>query len=164
MEDYLDKMKIPSWLGFVAQLRPSRYEGRLTQSVDSPFDPSRAPTMDDLARFCCLNSDCPEHGKRGAGNLTVSHRYGPGKSRRMLRCRACKARFSERKGTPLFGSHLPPEKAISILHHIAEGNGVRKTGRLVGVNRETVARYGKKAGAHAAGLHDELVAISPSHP
>jgi transposase-like protein len=120
--------------------------------------------MDDLARFCCLNSACPEHGKRGAGNLTVTHRYGPGKSKRMLRCRACKARFSERKGTPLFGPRLPPEKATSILQHIAEGNGVRKTGRLVGVNRETVARYGKKAGVHAAGLHDELVAVSPSHP
>ncbi len=120
--------------------------------------------MDDLSRFCCLNSDCPEHGKRGAGNLTVSHRYGPDKARRLLRCRVCKARFSERKGTPLFGSHLPPEKAVSILQHIAEGNGVRKTGRLVGVNRETVARYGRKAGGHAAALHDELVAVSPSDP
>ncbi len=47
--------------------------------------------MDDLSRFCCQNSDCPEHGKRGAGNLTVTHRYGPQKARRMLRCRACKA-------------------------------------------------------------------------
>jgi hypothetical protein len=65
---------------------------------------------------------------------------------------------------PLFGSHLPAEKAISVLHHIAEGNGVRKTVRLVGVNRQTVARYGKKAGSHAAGLHDELVAVSPSDP
>ncbi len=120
--------------------------------------------MDDLSRFCCLNSDCPEHGKRGDGNLTVTSRYGPRKERRMLRCSACKARFSERKGTPLFGSHLPAEKAASVLHHIAEGHGVRKTGRLVGVNRETVARYGRKAGAHAAGLHDELVAVSPSHP
>jgi LacI family transcriptional regulator len=120
--------------------------------------------MDDLSRFCCLNSGCPEHGKRGAGNLTVSHRYGPGQDKRMLRCRGCKARFSERKGTPLFGSHLSPEKAISVLHHLAEGNGVRKTGRLVGVNRETVARYGKKVGAHAVGLHDELVVVSPSDP
>src|SRR3954451_23091574 len=120
--------------------------------------------MDDLSRFCCLNSGCPEHGKRGAGNLTVAHRYGPEKARRMLRCRACKARSSERKGTPLFGSHLPPEKALSVLRHTAEGNGVRKTGRLVGVNRETVARYGKKSGAHAVGLHDELVAVPPSHP
>ena len=120
--------------------------------------------MDDLSRFCCLNSDRPEHGTRDAGNLTVSHRYGPDKARRMLRCRACKARSSGRKGTPLFGSHLPSARAISVLHHITEGNGVRKTGRLVGVNRETVARYGRKAGAHAAGLHDELVAISPSDP
>ena len=120
--------------------------------------------MDDLSRFCCLNSSCPEHGKRGAGNLTVTHRHGPGKARRMLRCRACKARFSGRKGTPLFGSHLPPQKAISVLHHTTEGNGVRKAGRLVGVNRETVARYGRKAGAHAAGLHDEPVAVSPSDP
>ena len=120
--------------------------------------------MDDLSRFCCRNSPCPDHGKRGAGNLTVTTRYGPDKARRMLRSRACKARFSERKGTPLFGSHLPPEKAISILHHITEGNGIRKTGRLVGVNRETVARYGRKAGAHASALHDELVAASPSDP
>ena len=36
--------------------------------------------MDDLSRFCCLNSDCPEHGKRGAGNLTVTSRYGPDKA------------------------------------------------------------------------------------
>ena len=64
--------------------------------------------MDDLPRFCCLNSDCPEHGKRGAGNLTVCHRYGPGQARRMLRCRACKARFSERKGTPRFDARPPP--------------------------------------------------------
>jgi transposase-like protein len=70
------------------------------------------------------------------------------------------SRFSERKGTPLFGSHLPPEKAISILHHITVGNGVRKTGRLVGVNRETVARYGKKAGAHATGLADHVWSLS----
>ena len=60
--------------------------------------------MDDLSRFCCLNSGCPEYGNREAGNLTVTSRYGPAKSRRMLRCRTCKARFSERKGTPLFGS------------------------------------------------------------
>ena len=120
--------------------------------------------MDDLSRFCCLNSACPEHGKRGAGNLTVTSRYGPDKARRMLRCRTCQARFSERKGTPLFGSHLPQEKAVSILQHIAGGNGVRKTGRLVGVNRETVARYGRKAGGHAADLHDELVASSPQYP
>ena len=120
--------------------------------------------MDDLSRFCCLNSDCPDHGQRGAGNLTVTSRYGPGKSRRMLRCRTCKARFSERKGTPLFGSHLDPETVGSILGHVAEGCGVRQTGRLCKVDRKTVARYGRRAGENARGLHDELVALSPPDP
>jgi transposase-like protein len=119
--------------------------------------------MDDLSRFCCLNSECPEYGKRGAGNLTVPHRYGPDKSRRMLRCRACKARFSERKGTPLFDARLPAEKVESVLGHVAEGCGVRQTGRLCGVNPNTVARYSRIAGGHAKDVHDELVAISPPH-
>ncbi len=117
--------------------------------------------MDDLSRFCCLNSDCPEHGKRGAGNLTVTSRYGLRKERRMLRCSACKARFSERKGTPLFDSRLPPEKVESVLEHIAEGCGVRQTGRLCKVNRGTVGRLSKIAGDHALGLPDSSWSPSP---
>ena len=118
--------------------------------------------MDDLARFCCQNSDCPDHGRRGAGNLTVTSRYGP-RQRRMLRCRTCKARFSERKGTPLFDSRLVPERAIAVLEHIAEGCGVRQTGRLCRVNRGTVGRLSQRAGEQARDLHDELVAFSPPH-
>ena len=119
--------------------------------------------MDDLSRFCCLNSDCPEHGKRGAGNLTVTSRSGPDKQRRMLRCRTCKSRFSERKGTPLFDSRLAPAKVESVLEPIAEGCGVRQTGRLCQVNRNTVGRLSRLAGAHAHDLHDELVVLSPPH-
>jgi LacI family transcriptional regulator len=119
--------------------------------------------MDDLSRFCCLNSDCPAYGKRGAGNLTVTSRYGSRKERRMLRCRTCKARFSERKGTPLFDSRLPPKRVESVLEHIAEGCGVRQTGRLCEVNRGTVGRLSRLAGAHARDIHDELVALSPPH-
>jgi LacI family transcriptional regulator len=117
--------------------------------------------MDDLSRFCCLNCACPDSGKRGAGNLTVTGRYGPGKARRMLRCRTCKARFSERKGTPLFDSRLPPQTVESVLEHIAEGCGVRQTGRLCKVNRGTVGRLSRIAGEHARDLHDELVVLSP---
>jgi transposase-like protein len=115
---------------------------------------------EDLSRFCCVNRDCPDYGKRGAGNLTVPLRYGA-QQRRLLRCRTCKARFSERKGTPLFDSRLPAAKALAVLRHLAEGCGARQTGRLVGVDKDTVARYGLRAGGHAAQLHDELVAFSP---
>ena len=120
--------------------------------------------MDDLSRFCCLDSECPDRGKRGAGNLTVTGRYGPGKARRMLRCRTCKARFSERQGTPLFDSRLPPGKAESVLEHVAEGCGVRQTGRLCKVNRGTVGRLSGIAGEYARDLHDESVALSPPDP
>jgi transposase-like protein len=87
----------------------------------------------------------------------VTSRYGPRKERRMLRCSACKARFSERKGTPLFDSRLPPEKVESVLEH-------SQTGRLCKVNRGTVGRLSKIAGEHVRDLHDELVALSPPDP
>ena len=116
--------------------------------------------MDDLSRFCCLNSDCPDHGKRNHGNLTVPARYGPNKTR-VLRCRTCKARFSERKGTPLFDARLPVDQVVAVLAHVAEGIGTRKTARLVGVHKNTVTRYIRRAGQQARDLHDELVAFSP---
>lgn len=119
---------------------------------------------DDLSRFCCLNDLCRDHGRRGAQNLTVCARYGKDKRRRMLYCRTCKARFSERKGTPLFGSQLTEGQALSIFEHLAERNGVRATARLVKVNRNTVVRYARLAGGHAQELHAELVAFSPRHP
>ena len=117
--------------------------------------------MDDLSRFCCLNPACPDRGRRGAGNLTVSGRYGA-HQRRLLRCRTCKARFSERQHTPLFDSRLPADKAAAVLRHLADGCGIRQTGRLVGVDKDTVVRYALRAGHHAAKLHDELVAFSPA--
>ena len=116
---------------------------------------------DDLGRFCCLNPDCPDYGKRGHGNLTVPMRYGPNKARRLLRCSTCKARFSERKGTPLFDARLPTDTAAAVLAHVAEGIGTRKTARLTGAHPDTVTRYVRLAGDHAEKLHDELVAFSP---
>ena len=105
----------------------------------------------------------PRPRQAGAGNLTVCARYGK-EQHRLLYCRTCRYRFSERKGTPLFGSQLPDDKAVSLFEHLAERNGVRATARLVGVNRNTVVRYSRLAGAHARHLHDEFVAFSPSNP
>jgi LacI family transcriptional regulator len=117
--------------------------------------------MEDLSRFCCQDLECTDYGKRAAGNLSVCDRYGPNKERRMLYCSTCKARFSERKGTPLFRARLPEKEIVSVLAHIREGCGVRKTSRLLGVNKNTVIRYSVLGGQHAKKLHDELVAFSP---
>jgi transposase-like protein len=118
--------------------------------------------MDELSRFCCQDPDCPDYGKRAHGNLTVTGHYGKTQQHRLLYCRTCKARFSERKGTPLFGSCLAEDKAIDLIRHLADRNGVRATARLVGVHRDTVVRYSRLLGGHGQQLHDELVALSPS--
>lgn len=120
--------------------------------------------MDDLSRYCCQNSRCPDYGRRGGENLTVCGHYGKTRPFRLLYCRICKARFSERKGTPLFNSRLPDGQAQAVLAHVAEGCGVRSTSRLVGVHRDTVTRLARLSGEHAAALHEERVAFSPSHP
>jgi len=130
---------------------------------DFPPNRAREGELDDLSLFCCQNSECPDHGKRGHGNLTVTGRYGRAQ-RRLLRCRTCKTRFSERKGTPLFDCRLPEDKVVNLLQHIVEGCGVRQTSRLVGVNKNTVIRISLRAGEQAQQLHDELVAFSPPNP
>ena len=90
--------------------------------------------MDDLSRFCCQNPDCLDYGKRGHGNLTVCDHYGP-QQRRLLYCQSCETRFSERKGTPFFDSHLPEDKVLAILAHLAEGCGICQTSRTPGKPR-----------------------------
>jgi IS1 family transposase len=117
--------------------------------------------MDDLARFCCLNSRCPNFGRRGAGNRTVTGRLGKSRQSRLLDCRSCRARSSERKGTPLYRAHWPEDKVASILDHFTEGGGVPKTARLVQVHPDTVSRSTRAAGEHARAAHDDLVARSP---
>ncbi|HMB05784.1 MAG TPA: hypothetical protein VKP69_18865, partial [Isosphaeraceae bacterium] len=70
-----------------------------------PFEPAHHP-MDDLSRFCCQNSDCPDAGRRGAGNLTVTGRLGKHRQYRLLYCRTCRARFSERGSGQAIRAHL----------------------------------------------------------
>ncbi len=119
--------------------------------------------MDELDLFCCQNPHCSDYGLRGRGNLRVAFRYCHG-TRRMLACRTCQLRFSERKGTALFATRLTHDRALAVLQHLQDGCGVRQTARLTGVDKDTVVRYALRAGEHARSAHDELVAFSPSDP
>jgi len=113
--------------------------------------------MKPLEEFCCLNEACPDFGKRGAGNLGVHETYGKYQPIRLLKCRTCGTRFSERRNTPLADCRMPEARAESVLHHLAEGCGVRQTARLTGVSKDTVQRLQRQAGAHAKGVHEERV-------
>lgn len=117
--------------------------------------------MHPIEHYCCRNPKCRDGGVRGRGNLSFCGWSGQGKRIRMVWCRTCGARFSERKGTVLEEARLRVEKVIAILAHLREGCGTRATSRLVGVDKNTVTRYVRLAGSHAEKLHDELVALSP---
>jgi transposase-like protein len=107
-----------------------------------------------LEQLCCVNSDCEVAGQRGQGNLAVRTGKGRGKWR-ILRCSKCRTEFSERKGTPLWGTTMPPERAAAIANHLAEGCGIRKSSRLTGASKNGVTSIGKRLGFHAVSLHDE---------
>ena len=113
--------------------------------------------MKPLSEFGCVNPNCSEYKKRGDINLRVHQTYGKSDPIRLLECKVCGIKFSERAHTALSGCRLPKDKIISTLHHLAEGCGQRRTCRLVGVSRDAVRRLTLIAGAHAKALHDELV-------
>jgi transposase-like protein len=103
-----------------------------------------------------VNPSCADRGQPGRGNLSV--RVGKGRGRwRVLRCSTCKKEFSERKGTPLWGTRMPPDKAAAIAKHLAEGCGIRKTARLVGASKTGVTSIALRLGLHARALHDDRV-------
>ena len=113
--------------------------------------------MKPLSDFCCINSECPEHGKRGGTNLGVHQKYGKSDTIRLIECKVCGHKFSERSHTALSGGRLPRDKIIAILHHLAEGCGQRRICRLLGVSRDAVSRLTRIAGNHSKAIHDELV-------
>jgi transposase-like protein len=123
-------------------------------------EPSAVP----IERFFCHNPACPDHGKRGNGNVYFRGWSGRDRKIRMVYCRTCKKSHSERKGTAFERSRLPTDKAVAVLDHVREGVGVRATSRLTGVSRDTISRYVAMAGDQSRGLHDELVALSPPDP
>ena len=97
--------------------------------------------MDDLNNFCCQNPDCPDYGRRDLGNLRVCFRNGPNKQRRVLACRTCQQRFSERKGTPLYRAKLPEDKASRLPAVSVSYRAARKYAASVGGLLSTEAQW-----------------------
>src|SRR5262244_2033096 len=84
------------------------------------------PDVDTLA---CVNAECQLFSRSGANNLVVRKVYGHDRIR-LLRCRTCGEEFSERRGTALFNTKIPEDKAEAVIDHLGEGCGMRATARL----------------------------------
>ena len=104
--------------------------------------------MNEFNDAFCPNKECKDYGLQNHGNITVRGKYGKDKTKDLLYCRTCGQRFASTRATAFFGLHLSDEKIEQIIHHAAEGVGVRATARLLGINKDTVNRVILRAGEH----------------
>ncbi len=96
----------------------------------------------------CPNKNCKDYGLQNHGNIAIRGKYGKDKNKDLLYCRTCGKRFASTRATAFFGLHLSDEKIAQIVHHAAEGVGVRATARLLNINKDTVNRVILRAGDH----------------
>lgn len=87
-------------------------------------------------------------------------RYGPKRIQR-YKCQQCGKRFSEPQDKPLRDVRLPDEKVRMILHCLVEGNSVRGTARLCGVEKRTVLRILTLAGENCERLLERKIRSVP---
>ncbi|MBW1895403.1 MAG: IS1 family transposase [Deltaproteobacteria bacterium] len=104
--------------------------------------------MADIENVFCPNQECKDYGLRDQGNIAVRGKYGKNKTKTLIYCRTCGKRFAPTRSTAFFGLHLSDEKIAQVIHHAAEGVGVRATARLLNLNKDTVNRVILRAGEH----------------
>lgn len=113
--------------------------------------------MSELEQHFCPNEQCKDYGLRSQGNITIRGKYGKNKNRDLLYCRTCGKRFGATQASALFGLHLSAETIRQIIHHAAEGVGVRATARLLELDKDTVNRVILRAGEHCAHVLSSLL-------
>ena len=107
----------------------------------------------DLSEFSCWQKDCPDHGKKGAGNIVLKERYGKD-NRALLKCRTCSHCFSETHGTPFFGLNTPIDEVCRTLALIPEKGSIRGAARISGHDKGTICRWVDIAGKHCKEVTD----------
>ena len=99
-----------------------------------------------LEFFACPNPDCPSFNVFGAGNLSVAEHMGKEKAIRRLYCHVCQGRFSEREGSLLQDSKLPPAAVVRIVKCFGYGLSVAATADICEVDPRTAQRLLAKGG------------------
>lgn len=114
--------------------------------------------MLELSQYFCPNSQCKDYGVLSQGNIALRGKYGKDHTRELLYCRTCGKRFAASHASALFGLHLPSKTISDIIHHAAEGTGVRATARLLELDKDTVNRVILRVGEHCATVLSRLLA------
>jgi LacI family transcriptional regulator len=93
--------------------------------------------------FCCPNKLCGDYGKRGRDNIVVQNRYGRD-HRKLLRCRTCNSKFSERRSTFFFRMHTEESKIKEVIEYLIKGMSYREAATNAEIDKDTVQRIWKR--------------------
>jgi IS1 family transposase/transposase-like protein len=100
----------------------------------------------ELSTCYCPNQQCSHYGLPGFGRHLVRRGFDGGIPR--LLCNMCKSTFSARHGTAFFELHTDQGIYMIAMRALAEGNSLRGTGRIVGVDKDTICEWLDKVGRH----------------
>jgi len=88
----------------------------------------------------CINSDCKDYGIKNLGNIRTRGKYGKAKDKQLLYCNTCGHRFSASHSTAFFGLRIPEKKIAQVLKNVANGIGIRESGRQLNISKDTANR------------------------
>ena len=104
--------------------------------------------MEKLTEAFCINRNCKDYGVRSQGNIRTRGKYGIDSNKVLLYCHTCGQRFAHSRSTAFFGLRVSDETILKVLAYTAGGAGIRETGRMLGISKDTVNRIVFKAEDH----------------
>lgn len=111
----------------------------------------------DTSFYFCPDEECSNFGQVGWDNQIIgAGRYGRHQTQ-MLKCKVCGKTFSARRGTPLFQLKAAEESFYQAISCLVEGTGVRETGRILELDKDTVSAWLAKASKHAEAVSRYLM-------
>jgi hypothetical protein len=96
-----------------------------------------------MGNVFCPNETCSDHGIKGLGNIFIVDRYGKDR-RRLLKCKTCNFRFSERRNTAFFGLHTQESKIHEVILSLLNGMSFREAAYANDLDKDTVQRIWKR--------------------
>lgn len=112
----------------------------------------------DPSSVACPTLACPDKGRVGGDNIRIHSR-----GERRYRCRTCGRTFAATTNTPLYRLHHPAATMTLVLTLLIHGCPIPAIVAGFALDERTVRAWLHKAGAHAAALHDQLVADVAAH-
>jgi len=111
----------------------------------------------DTSMYFCPNKACSNYGRVGPDNQVIGAGCYGKKQTQLLKCKVCGQRFSARRGTPLFGLKVEEQDFYEVIACLAEGNGIRATGRIKNVDKDSVATWLDRASQHVEAVSRYLM-------